>query len=59
MFAFCLNDFGSVLENIEKLGYGSLIPDPVRKMLKAMEKKSEDMVSGVVDGSQGELHRKD
>ena len=57
VFAFCLNDFGSVLENIEKLGYGSLIPDPVRKMLKAMEKKSEDMVSGVVDGSQGEIHR--
>ena len=39
------------------MGYGSLIPDPVRKMLKAMEKKSEDMVSGVVDGSQGEIHR--
>ena len=57
VFAFCLNDFGSILENIERMGYGSIIPAPIRKMLKAMEKKSEDMVSGVVDGSQGEIHR--
>lgn len=59
VFAFCLNDFGSVLENLEKLGYGALIPSPVRKMLKAMEDRSEAMVDGVADGSQGELHRKD
>ena len=33
VFAFCLNDFGSILENIERMGYGSIIPAPVRKML--------------------------
>lgn len=37
----------------------ALIPSPVRKMLKAMEDRSEAMVDGVADGSQGELHRKD
>lgn len=26
VFAFCLNDFGSILENIERMGYGSIIP---------------------------------
>ena len=41
------------------MGYGSIIPAPVRKMLKAMEERSEAMVDGVADGSQGELHRKD
>lgn len=56
VFAFCLNDFGSILENIERMGYGSLIPSPVRKMLKAMEERSEAMVSGV--GSGGEVHRR-
>ena len=59
VFAFCLNDFGSILENIERMGYGSIIPAPIRKMLKAMEDRSEAMVDGVADGSQGELHRKD
>ena len=59
VFAFCLNDFGSILENIERMGYGSIIPAPIRKMLKAMEERSEAMVDGVADGSQGELHRKD
>ena len=59
VFAFCLNDFGSILENIERMGYGSIIPAPVRKMLKAMEERSEAMADGVADGSQGELHRKD
>lgn len=55
VFAFCLNDFGSILENIERMGYGSIIPAPVRKMLKAMEERSEAMASDVVSG--GEIHR--
>ena len=54
-FAFCLNDFGSILENIERMGYGSIIPAPIRKMLKAMEERSEAMASDVVSG--GEIHR--
>ena len=55
VFAFCLNDFGSILENIERMGYGSIIPAPVSKMLKAMEERSEAMASDVVSG--GEIHR--
>ena len=55
VFAFCLNDFGSILENIERMGYGSIIPAPVRKMLKAMEERSGAMASDVVSG--GEIHR--
>lgn len=41
VFAFCLNDFGSILENIERLGYGALIPVPVRKALLALREKAE------------------
>lgn len=41
VFAFCLNDFGSVLENIERLGYGALIPVPVRKALLTLREKAE------------------
>ena len=52
---FCLNDFGSILENIERMGYGAIIPAPIRKMLKAMEERSEAMASDVVSG--GEIHR--
>lgn len=29
-FAFALNELGSVVENIDRLGYGSLIPKPLR-----------------------------
>ena len=46
---------GSILENIERMGYGSIIPAPIRKMLKAMEERSEAMASDVVSG--GEIHR--
>ena len=41
VFAFCLNDFGSILENIERLGYGALIPVPVRKALLTLREKAE------------------
>lgn len=47
VFAFCLNDFGSILENLEKMGYGSVIPAPLRKALAAMEKKSEEMAESL------------
>lgn len=47
VFAFVLNDFGSILENLEKMGYGSVIPAPLRKALAAMEKKSEEMAESL------------
>lgn len=50
VFAFVLNDFGSVLENLERMGYGSVIPAPLRKALAAMEKKSEEMAQNLEGG---------
>lgn len=41
VMAFILNEAGSILENIVKLGFGSVIPDFVLKALKALKQKQE------------------
>lgn len=44
MFAFALNEFGSILENIEKAGYGAIIPLSIRKILEIVEDKGEKAI---------------
>ena len=44
MFAFALNEFGSILENIEKAGYGAIIPLSIRKILEIVEDKGEEAI---------------
>lgn len=42
--AFALNEFGSILENIENMGFGSIIPSTLRKILAvAKEKEAENV----------------
>lgn len=44
-FAFCANEFGSLIENLDRSGYGDFIPPTVRKafaLLKAEDEKKYD-----------------
>lgn len=41
-FAFCLNEFGSVLENIDRAGYGDTIPPSVRRAFALMQEKEKN-----------------
>lgn len=40
IIAYLINESGSILENIENLGYGSIIPSVLRKGLKAINQKN-------------------
>ena len=39
--ALCLNEAGSILENFDRLGFGSVIPAGVRKCVKQLREKTE------------------
>lgn len=40
--AFGLNEIGSIIENIELLGFGKVIPEPIKKGLAMLKKKAID-----------------
>lgn len=44
IFAFSLNEVGSILENIGKLGYGSIIPAPIRSAIKILNDKQQKKI---------------
>lgn len=41
IYAFTVNEAGSILENIDKLGFGDVIPEPIRNALKNIKDKGE------------------
>ena len=43
IIAYIINESGSILENIENLGYGSIIPSVLRKGLKAINQKNNNL----------------
>ena len=43
IIAYLINESGSILENIENLGYGSVIPSVLRKGLKAINQKNNSV----------------
>ena len=43
IIAYLINESGSILENIENLGYGSIIPSVLRKGLKAINQKNNSV----------------
>jgi phage-related holin len=43
IIAYLINESGSILENIENLGYGSIIPEVLRKGLKAINQKNSNL----------------
>ena len=43
IFAYCLNEFGSVIENMERLSLGYLIPAVIRRGLHQLKEKEDDL----------------
>ena len=43
IIAYLINESGSILENIENLGYGSIIPAVLRNGLKAINQKNSNL----------------
>lgn len=39
--SLCLNEAGSILENLDRLGFGGVIPSGVRKCVKQLREKTE------------------
>lgn len=42
--AFAINEICSVLENVERMGLGDIIPTPVRKLLDVVTDKEDDII---------------
>ena len=55
--AFILNESGSIIENIVKLGYGSVIPDIVLRALKALKNKQEHQIEQLEEKDGGREDR--
>ena len=49
MFAFCLNESISILENLGKLGYENAIPDVLRKAIKALHDRQQKELDKLED----------
>lgn len=47
VFAYAVNEAGSILENIERLGFGRWIPPFLKAGLKALKNKEEELLKGV------------
>ena len=49
--AFVLNEVASIFENVENMGYGKIIPEKIRNILKvAKDKKMNDLQSKIGEG---------
>lgn len=42
--AYAINEFGSILENIERMGYGKLLPPVVKQALKILKNKEKTLL---------------
>ena len=40
-FAFMANEMGSVIENVDRMGYGAMIPAPLRRAMKSLQEEKE------------------
>ena len=52
IFAYGLNEVGSILENVDRLGYGKLIPAVIRRGIRQMRDKEEELFTA--EENQGE-----
>lgn len=49
VFSIALNETGSILENIERAGYGRLIPPVVQRAMDSMSKKNEKLITQLAE----------
>ena len=47
--AYCCGEFGSIVENIERAGYGDALPPALRKIFLTLEKRLENAVDTKLD----------
>lgn len=47
--AYCCGEFGSIVENIERAGYGDALPPALRKIFLTLEKSLENAVDSKLD----------
>lgn len=47
--AYCCGEFGSIVENIERAGYGDALPPVLRKIFLTLEKRLENAVDSKLD----------
>ena len=48
--AYACGEFGSIIENVEKAGYGDALPPALRKIFVTLEKRLENAVDSKLDG---------
>lgn len=46
---YCCGEFGSIVENIERAGYGDALPPALRKIFLTLEKRLENAVDSKLD----------
>ena len=46
VFAYAVNEAGSILENVERLGFGRWIPPFIKAGLKALREKENELLKG-------------
>ena len=44
IFAYAANEAMSILETVDRAGYGSMIPEPIRKALASVKERKENEV---------------
>ena len=47
IFAYAVNEAGSILENVDKMGFGSIIPNFLRQGLKVLKERENDMTKSL------------
>ncbi len=52
--AYAAGEFGSIVENLEKAGLGSVVPAAIRRLVKALNDKVDSTVDKVYGGKEDE-----
>lgn len=54
IFAYILNEVGSILENVERLGFGDIIPSVLRNALDAVREREQNKLTSLGQGKEEE-----
>lgn len=55
IFAYLVNEFGSIIENIDRIGYGAYLPAFIKPALKALREKENQIIKEKI-GNDQDLH---
>ena len=54
VIAYILNETGSILENVERMGYGEVIPPILRQSLKILREREEARLNNIKENNNNE-----